>query len=158
MITYQFPAIDKMHEYPYVASGGGGTGSIDLYDEGVLQGPITELNAVGSVVTASVAGNMGTLSFSQATTPIDVVAVDTDLDDTHSSVVFNTIIGGTLNCNLPDASLYANKRYRIKNNGSGHVLINAYGIDTIDGNTSMLLSNQYESVMIQSTGSDWVVW
>ena len=157
MIEHQYPPSQQPHEYPY-SPGGGGAGSIDLYDEGVLQGPITELNLRSVNAVATIAGDRGTLAFDPANMPIDVVSVDTTLNDTHYSVVFNTLLGATLQCNLPDSALHPYRRYRIKNNGPGHVSINAAGIDSIDGNTSLLLSNQYESVLIQSTGSGWVVW
>jgi len=80
------------------------------------------------------------------------------LDDTHDTVVGT--LSGTQTFTLPTASGIAGKIYIIKNtSASGTLTVQGTGspIETIDGASSFLLTVQYQSVTVQSDGTNWIV-
>ena len=47
--------------------------------------------------------------------------------------------------------------FNIKNISTGLVTINGVGGNTIDGQSSVGISTQYQSISLQSTNSDWII-
>lgn len=69
----------------------------------------------------------------------------------------------TINCTansfnifLPTAVGITGTVYNIKNSGTGTITIDPTGSQTIDGNLTLVL-NQWDSVTLQSTGSNWII-
>lgn len=67
-------------------------------------------------------------------------------------------ISGTFALTLPDAVVREGKVYTLKNSGSGTITINTSSAQTIDGGASGSITlAQYEFIVVQSNGSDWIV-
>lgn len=64
---------------------------------------------------------------------------------------------GTFDVSLPTAAGIAGKIYNIKNSGAGVITVNPNGAETIDGGLTAVLSTTYESITIQSTGTNWII-
>ena len=63
---------------------------------------------------------------------------------------------GTFTITLPTAVGVSGKIYIVKNSGSGTITVATTSSQTIDGSSTKTLS-QYQSVQVQSNGSNWVV-
>jgi hypothetical protein len=63
---------------------------------------------------------------------------------------------GTFNITLPTAVGIAGKIYIVKNSGNGVITLNTTSSQTIDGSLTKTL-NQYDSIYVESTGSNWVI-
>lgn len=64
---------------------------------------------------------------------------------------------GTFTVNLPTSASITGREYVIKNSGAGVITIDGSGSETIDGATTYTLNVQYQSVKIQSNGTNWIV-
>lgn len=64
---------------------------------------------------------------------------------------------GVLTVSLPDATLYVGKLYVIKkiDSSANFVVIDPFGTQTIDGNLTVSITTQYQSLTLQSNGSTW---
>ena len=76
----------------------------------------------------------------------------------------NTLVAATagvsgITLTLPSASLISGQKVTVKmvDTGVGGVLINTSGGQTIDGQNSYLLSNQYQYATFQAISSNWLV-
>lgn len=59
---------------------------------------------------------------------------------------------------LPTASSIAGRVYNIKNSQtSGAITIDPNGSETIDGIATVTLGAQYQSVTVQSNGTNWII-
>jgi hypothetical protein len=69
------------------------------------------------------------------------------------------LANGTFSVNLPAVSLLTNKyaRCTIKNIGTGVIIVEANGAETIDGALTYSLSVQYQTVELICTGTEWLV-
>ena len=70
----------------------------------------------------------------------------------------------TINCTantftttLPTAVGITGRIYNIKNSGTGTITIAANGTETIDGSLTAIIATQYNSITIQSTGTNWII-
>ncbi|MCK5018984.1 MAG: hypothetical protein KAS32_18130 [Candidatus Peribacteraceae bacterium] len=63
---------------------------------------------------------------------------------------------GTFTVTLPAVVDYTNKRYYIKNIGTGAITVDGNASETIDDQTTQTL-NQYDCLHIQSSGTEWKV-
>ena len=92
---------------------------------------------------------------------IETVTGDTTLDNTHSTLLVNA--SGNVTVTLPTAASAYNgtdgigRIYEIKkiDADANTVTIDGNGSETIDGGTTAVLIAQYESITIQSDGSNW---
>ena len=75
---------------------------------------------------------------------------------TESDFVINAT-SGTFTVTLPTAVGIEGRIYVIKNSGAGTVTLDGNGSETIDGGTTVSLSSQYQSVIIQSNGANWTI-
>ncbi len=75
----------------------------------------------------------------------------------HTIICNNTLAGITIS--LPTASGCGGRVYAIKKMSGGllNVTIDPSGTETIDGFLTRILTLQYEGVMIQSDGTNWVI-
>ena len=64
--------------------------------------------------------------------------------------------GNSFTINLPSAVGISGQTYEIKNSGSGVVVVDANGSQTIDGVLTKTL-NQYDNLFITSNGANWIV-
>lgn len=92
---------------------------------------------------------------------IETVTGDTTLDNTHSTLLVNAT--GNVTITLPTAASAFNNTdaigriYRTKkiDADADLVTIDGNGSETIDGATTAVLTVQYETITIQSDGSNW---
>ena len=61
---------------------------------------------------------------------------------------------------LPTAVGHAGQRFRIMriNSTAGNVIIATTSSQTINGNASYTLTNQYQYVEVESDGTNWFIW
>lgn len=64
---------------------------------------------------------------------------------------------GTFTATLPTAVGVTGKFYYIKNTGSGVITIATTSSQTIDGDTTFLLTQQYSSIKVLSNGANWII-
>ena len=78
------------------------------------------------------------------------------LDNTHNVVLCNN---GSYTVTLPPASSNTNRLYTIKNiNPAGEdITIDGNGTETIDGDTTFVLSNYNQTITIACDGTNWFI-
>lgn len=144
-------------------------GSIDLWATGtnyIIGDLITSSNSIYRCTTAHTAGatfigdaaNWQELSSGGGGSSFTSITVTGP--DTHSASSTNAIIicdtnGGDVQVDLPSAA--TTEIYWIKNAGNGNVLLTPTGGALLDGETSGILPNQWDSVTLASDGTDWYV-
>ncbi len=81
----------------------------------------------------------------------------TAVDSDYTILVDAT--GGARTITLPIASKAKNKVYNIKkiDSSTNNVTVDGNGSETIDGATTYVIINQYESIMIHSDGTAWFI-
>ena len=85
--------------------------------------------------------------------PTVSVATDTLLDDTHALV----LVSATATISLPTAAGIAGRLYNVVRTGTGLVTILPDGTETISGDTPLVLTSQWDSVVFVSDGANWVL-
>ena len=138
-----------------------GTGSNHPYvfvSNSVARGIVSQtgLFGFGTTAPASLVDIDGPIG-----TAILTVTGNTTLDGTHSTLLANAT--GNITITLPTAASSYNSTddigriYRIKkiDADADTVTIDGNGSETIDGGTTAVLTTQYESIDIQSDGSNW---
>lgn len=127
---------------------------------------------------STTAGTWGIIAFGSTTsTPnasalagLGLVAISTTLNQSHPASAFTngyTFVAndraqtkiwssGSGSVTLPDAATIGNNWFfLLKNNGTGTLVVNCAGVDTIDGNTTKNFAPD-ESAFVISTGSEFV--
>ena len=84
---------------------------------------------------------------------VTVVSGDTTLDSTHAIVLVSA--GATIS--LPTAVGIAGRFYNVVRTGTGLVTIQPGGAETISGDTPLVLTSQWDSVVFVSDGTNWVL-
>lgn len=84
--------------------------------------------------------------------PTVTVAVDTLLDDTHAIV----LVSAAATISLPTAVGIAGRLYNVVRTGAGLVTIQLDGAETISGDTPLVLTSQWDSVVFASDGTNWL--
>ena len=131
---------------------GGGAGSIQFNDSGSFGG--FNVSGDGTLDTST-----GVLTISK----IGGVPVSSNYvakTGTYTAGASDFVINCTANTftvTLPTAVGIAGKQYCVKNTGSGVITVDADGAETIDGQANKILSVQYESVWVISTGANWII-
>ena len=165
------------NDFFFQISGRQGTGSTDWgvleASSGATQGlQVATQDAVPIVfspnrteqVRLTSSGNLGVKTNSPNSTvdnngsygsAITTVSSNTTLDNSHSTVLVDTS-GGSITVTLPTASSASRRVYNIKKVTSANTLtIDGDSTETIDGSETQDISNQYDSVSIQSDGTEW---
>lgn len=83
---------------------------------------------------------------------VTVTSTPLTLDSTHSIVVVSN--GSAIT--LPDATTCLGRKYNVIRSGTSNVAIGTTAAQTISGDTSLTLTNQWDSVVMVSDGSNWV--
>lgn len=127
---------------------------------------------------STTAGTWGIIAFGSTTSSpnasalagLGLVAISTTLNQSHPASAFTngyTFVAndraqtkiwssGSGSVTLPDASTIGNNWFfLLKNNGTGTLVVNCAGVDTIDGNTTKNFAPD-ESAFVISTGSEFV--
>lgn len=81
------------------------------------------------------------------------ITTGTTLDTTHHIV---NCTSGTFSVTLPTAVGIAGREYVIKNSGTGAITLATTSAQTIDGASSLILS-QYDSYTVISNGANWII-
>lgn len=108
---------------------------------------------IGNTGPGSTLHVTGSAAFSTTTKTANYTATATDY------VIMCNNTSGAITISLPNASGCAGRVYIIKKiSGAGNnVVIDPFGSNQIDGSSTRTMTAQYESVLIQSDGSDWFV-
>lgn len=78
---------------------------------------------------------------------------------TANDVILVDASGGVITVTLPAAAVRSGKQFDIKKiDSSGNaVTVDGDGSETIDGATTKVISSQYDSVTIMSSGTEWFI-
>lgn len=82
----------------------------------------------------------------------DIVSGNTTLDSTKTIVEVDSLATIT----LPTAVGIKGRKYNIIRTGTSNVTIQPDGSETISGDSNLILTNQWDSVVIYSNGTNWV--
>lgn len=87
-------------------------------------------------------------------TSVTLISAPTTLEQAHNIVLVTN--GSTIT--LPSAALpaFKEKVFNIIRTGTSNVLINTTSSQTISGDLTLTLTNQYDSVAVVSNGTDWI--
>jgi len=109
--------------------------------------------AGGAVSPTSALDVAGPIALASVSTAIDIT-----LDGTHSTVRVDTT-GGNRIITLPTAVGINGRIYVIKRitGGAFTLTVDAAGAETIDGNLTVLLPNQWDVLRIQSDNAGWLI-
>ncbi len=103
-------------------------------------------DANGNIIESATPYGGGNTSYSGKTANYTVLSTDYTIDCTAN----------TFTVTLPTAVGH-NRVYNIKNSGTGVITIATTSSQTIDGSTTQVLSVQYSSLTVQSTGSNYII-
>lgn len=104
-------------------------------------------------VSISSAGNISTNG-----TVLGKTTYTGSVSTTYAALSTDDVIdctSGTFTVSLPTAVGITGKTYTIKNSGTGVISVNPFQLQTIDADTIRIISCQYNSIQIISTGSGW---
>lgn len=88
--------------------------------------------------------------------PTKTITTDTSLINSDYFIRSNS--DEDLVVSLPDATTNVGKVYVVKNVNVGHTMIVALGDDVIDGNPTVTLTHQYESLNFAAYAGGWDIW
>lgn len=80
------------------------------------------------------------------------ISESTLLDETYEIIECNS----ELTVTLPSASGITGKKYNIIRTGTGDITITPDGSETISGDSNLILTSQWDSVVIYSNGTNWI--
>lgn len=134
----------------------GATGDLYYRDS---SGVFTRLPVGSTGKTLKVSGGLPTWAdsssgFTTSTKTSNYTITGTDV------VIFADATGGNTTITLPSAASFAGYRFMIKRiDSTGNaVTIGRSGSDTIDGQTSIPITQQYTAVMVVSNGAGWYIF
>ncbi len=119
----------------------------------------SQAHALGTISTQSASavvitgGTIAGVSISGIIDLLDVTSASADLTVGTSNDVILTSASG-IGITLPTAGT-SGRVYHIKNISSGSIVIYASGSETIDGDNTKSITNQYSSLQVVSDGSNW---
>jgi hypothetical protein len=105
------------------------------------------LNVVGATATQT-----GDTVNIQLNSILASITTNTTLTASNSIV----LASGTTTITLPDANGIQGRTYNIINVGTSQITLTPFGGQTISGDTNLILTNQWDSVVIMSNGANWV--
>lgn len=79
------------------------------------------------------------------------------VDEFTPIAIFADSTPGNITVSMPTIAGIIGKRYIIKNTGTNFVIIDGLGAETIDGQLTVTLNIQYESVTIIATSVEWSI-
>jgi hypothetical protein len=80
-----------------------------------------------------------------------------DIGSNNESIYFISNGSTAVTVNLPTAISQGGKKIHIKRLGTNIVLIDANSTETIDGNLTFSLTDQYSSILLVSDNSNWMI-
>ena len=86
------------------------------------------------------------------TTKTQVITTNTTLNATHNIVIVSNGSAVT----LPTAVGITGRQYNVIRSGASNVTINTTSSQTISGDNNLILTSQWDSVVVVSDGSNWV--
>lgn len=118
------------------------TGNVNYYSNN------TDLNPAGVAGAASHIENENVVNTS----------LDTTLDENHRTLTVDAS-GAARTITLPTAASAKWRKYTVKKMDAtaNTVTVDGNGAETIDGAASVVLGSQYESVTVQSDGTQWLI-
>lgn len=109
---------------------------------------VLEANSLGILVNGNISSNQGYFTgYVAKTANYTITTLDSTIDCTS----------GTFTVTLPTAVGVTGRIYNIKNTGTGTITVEGNGSEKIDGGLTAVLSNRYESIKLQSNGSNWII-
>ena len=105
------------------------------------------------VVNRLVSGIPATIQTTVISSTVTYTAIDTD------DKILVDATGGARIVNLPTAVGRGEKWFTVKkvDSSSNTVTIDGSGSETIDGATTYVITNQYESITVVSDGANWLI-
>lgn len=87
-------------------------------------------------------------------TSVTIVSAPLTLEQNHNIVLVSN--GSTITLPSAASPLFREKVFNIIRTGTSNVLIDTTSSQTISGDLTLTLTNQYDSVAVVSDGSNWV--
>lgn len=153
--------------------GSGGTGTQNLFERIQVAGQSDVVADSTTDTLTLVAGTNVTITTNAATDTItinstgggggspdvitrDVITTTTTLTTSHYYIAADAT-SGSFSLNLPAASTVTERVYIIKkiDSSANTVTVDPNSTETIDGSTTVVLSQQYQTIWIVSNGSNW---
>lgn len=134
----------------FMQDNGSDAKGVVLIDNDGTGAAITIDNANATAYALSTSGGLKVGSLQTAYTG---VTSSTNIDASHQVV---NVTANSVTLTLPTAASIEGRRYDLKNSGTGLVTIATTSSQTIDGDTTRILT-QYESITVVSDGSNWII-
>jgi hypothetical protein len=112
------------------------------------------INASGSLGGG---GGGGTLPAYSTISSFTSGSYTIDVGSNYESIYFISNGSNAVTVNLPTAISKGGTKIHIKRLGTSLVLIDAFGSQTIDGNLTFSLTDQYSSALLISDNSNWMI-
>ena len=95
----------------------------------------------------------------QISLPIETVTASSDTLDGTNHTVLCDCTSNAITINLPAISGITGRIYNIKKTDStiNAVTVDGSGSETIDGGLTAIINNQYESIQLQVSASEWSI-
>ena len=112
------------------------------------------INASGSLGGG---GGGGTLPAYSTISSFTSGSYTIDMGSNYESIFFISNGSTAVTVNLPTAASKGGYKIHVKRLGTASVVIDANGSETIDGNLTFSLSDQYSSILLVSDNSNWMI-
>ena len=108
----------------------------------------------GSTGQSLVQDSDGNLQWDYGSSYTDISDVKTGA---YTALLTDTVIrvNGTVTVTLPAIATALNKVYHVKNIGTGVVIVDGNGSETIDGATTQELTAQYDDIHLIASSTEW---
>jgi len=115
-------------------------------------------NTGSDVINASASGGGGgTLPAYSTVSSFTSGSYTIDIGSNYESIFFISNGSSAVTVNLPTAVSKGGYKIHVKRLGTASVVIDANGSETIDGNLTFSLSDQYSSILLVSNNSNWMI-
>ena len=147
-MTFQTPKTVKSKMIAPTFVSGSHTNISFAYDS---DNQIINANAAGG------GGGGGTLPAYSTISSFTSGSYTIDVGSNYESIYFISNGSNAVTVNLPTAISKGGTKIHIKRLGTSLVLIDAFGSETIDGNLTFSLTDQYSSALLVSDNSNWMI-
>jgi len=159
--TVNFGGVGNASPYIFAAVRGAKEGAANTFN-GYLSFLVTDdtsailekarITSAGYFGLKTTAPNSTFHSAGSFATATNVLSGDTTLDATHQIVIVSALATIT----LPTAANITGRQYNIIRSGVSNVTIATTSSQTISGDANLVLTDQWDSVVVVSDGSNWV--
>jgi len=154
-VTYRAAMVSGITQSPII------NGGINANDDIIIQGTNNATKTTSYVNLQPTGGNVGIGTIApnstlhligSISTPPTLVSSDVSLNINHNKI----IVSAAATITLPTANGILGRQYNIIRSGTGNVIINPIISQTINGDPSLTLTNQWDRITLISDNSNWI--